>query len=451
MGRRRLIKGGVVVALDDDLRVPEVSDILIEGDTVLAIGRDLDCAECDTLEAAGMIVMPGLVDSHRHLWYSAVRGDAMDRVHASLRRELWPRMALRFTPRDVFNATRAAAVECLTAGITCVFDWCHIINTPEHAEAALAALGSIPIRAVFGYGASMRRKLDELERPQPPMSWKDAETLFSSDWPRGNRLLSPALALQGPEATSWDNAVADIAVARELGVPMSMHVGIPQGTPSQRGVARLHDAGLLGPDMNFVHCLALDQDEIAWIGESGATATLTPMAEIALGMGIPPVQSFRRGGTGFALGADAVCSASGDLFDEARTALLTDRLLSAQWIQAQERPVGADDDLGMTTGQALRAITREGARACWMSKAAGSIAPGKQADLILLRASDPNLAPAGDTVATVIGGAHAGNVDTVLVAGRIVKRGGRLQGIDTDRVAADLQATRRRLAAVSVT
>lgn len=451
MRGRLLIRHGVVVSPDDDLSAPQVRDVLVEDGMIAAVEPELAHDDCESIEASGMIVLPGLVDSHRHLWYAAVRADAMDCVHASLRADLWPRMALRYSPQDVFNATRAAAAECLAAGITCVFDWCHIVNTPEHAEAAIEALRSIPIRVVFGYGVSMRRKLDELKGPQPASLWYHARQLFEFVRKDGGSLLSPALALQGPEATGWENTVADITVAREIGVPMSMHVGIPQGAPSQRGVARLHEAGLLGPDMNFVHCNALDDDEIAWIGESGATATLTPIAELALGMGIPPVARFRRVGTRFGLGADAVCSASGDLFDEARTALLSDRTLSAQAIHARGRPVGAADELGMTTTEALAAITREGARACWLDARTGSIAPGKQADVILIRTADLNLAPATDAVATLVGSAHPGNVDTVIVGGRVVKRHGRLQGIDAEAIVADLQATRARLEAVSVT
>jgi cytosine/adenosine deaminase-related metal-dependent hydrolase len=454
MGGRLLIRAGVVVPLDDDLSVPGVRDVLIEDDRIAAVAPQLSCddgEDCETIDADGMIVLPGLVDSHRHLWYSAMRGDAMDRGHASLRADLWPRVALHYSPHDVFIATLAAAVECLNAGITCVFDWCHIVNTPEHAEAAIEALRSVPIRAVFGYGVSMRRKLDELAGPQPALDWSHARRLFESARRSSGGLVTLALALQGPEATSWDNTVSDIRVAREMGVPMSMHVGIPQGVAPQRGVARLHGAEMLGPDMNFVHCNALSDEEIARIGEGGATATLTPMAELALGMGIPPAGRFRRAGVRFALGADAVCSASGDLFDEARTVLLSDRMLNAQAIHACGRAVGSDDDLGMTTAEALAAITREGARACWLDATTGSIAPGKQADVILVRATDLNLAPAGDTVATIVGGAHAGNVDTVIVGGRVVKRAGRIQGIDTSTIVAHLHATRDRLDRISVT
>ncbi len=449
MTERLLVQGGTVITLDRELGELAHGDVLVEDGVIVAVAPSVECEDCVRLDARGLAVLPGLVDSHRHLWYTALRGDAMDQVHGSLRADLWPRMALRYTPEDVLNCTRAGVVECLNAGITCVLDWCHIVNTPDHAVAAVDALRSLPIRAVFAYGISMPHKLIEAEQgPQGPVDWTAARALRESSVGVGGELLSMALALQGPEATSFENTVNDIEAAREIGVPMTMHVGIPQGPVPKLGVKRLHDAGLLGPDMNFVHCNALTDEEIGHIAAAGATVTITPMAELALGMGVPPVGRLRRGGVAAALGADAVCSASGDLFDEARTALLTDRLLAAQVLHAQGRAVAAADCFGMSTGEALAAITVDGARACWQLEAAGSLTVGKQADLILLRMRDPNLAPAGDTVATIVGCGHGGNVDTVIVAGRIVKRHGHLQGLDVDAISAGLQATRERLSSV---
>jgi 5-methylthioadenosine/S-adenosylhomocysteine deaminase len=445
---RLLVEGGTVITLDRQLGELARGDVLVEDGVIVAVAPSIECEDCVRLDAHEMAVLPGLVDSHRHLWYTALRGDSMDHVHGSLRADLWPRMALRYTPEDVLNCARAGVVECLDAGITCVLDWCHIVNTPEHAVAAVDALRSLPIRAVFAYGISMRHKLIEAEQgPQQPVDWTAARALRESSVAVGGKLLSMALALQGPEATNWENTVSDVAAAREIGIPMTMHVGIPQGPAPKLGVKRLHDAGLLGPDMNFVHCNALTDEEIDHIAASGATVTITPMAELALGMGVPPVGRFRRAGVPAALGADAVCSASGDLFDEARTALLSDRLLTAQAVHAQGKAVSAGDPFGITTSEALASITVDGARACWQLDAAGSLTPGKSADLIMLRTRDPNLAPTGDSVATIVGCAHSGNVDTVIVAGRIVKRHGRLQGLELDSISAGLAATRERLSA----
>ena len=454
MTHRLLIEHGTVVSQDSAFGEPRRGDVLIEDGKLAAIESVIACDDCERIDATAMLVLPGLVESHRHLWYTPWRGRSMDQSYRELRADLWPRLAVRYSPDDVFTATRAGAAECLDAGITTVLDWCHIVNTPEHASAAVDALRSMPINPVFAYGVSMQRKLAELAwGPRPPARWDDARRLLASTigdaGSKGG--VSIALALQGPEATSWENTVSDIRAARDMSMPITMHVGIPQGPPPMQGVARLQHAGLLGPDMNFVHCNAITDEEISQIGAAGATVTMTPMAELALGLGIPQLGRFKSIGTPVALGADAVSAASGDLFDEARIGLLADRARAAQEIHASGLPVDtwAAESGVLTTADALAAITIEGARACWQSAVIGSLTPGKRADLILIRAEDPSLFPVGDPVAAIVAGAHAGNVDTVIVAGRTVKRRGQLQGIDLGSIRSELLAMRDRLLAAA--
>jgi cytosine/adenosine deaminase-related metal-dependent hydrolase len=443
MTSRLLIEHGTVVPFDRTFGEPRRGDVLIEDEAIAAVESVIACDDCERIDATGMLVLPGLVESHRHLWYTPWRGRSMDQSYRELRADVWARLAVRYSPDDVFTSTRAGVAECLDAGITSVLDWCHIVNTPEHAAAAVDALRSMPIHAVFAYGVSIQSRLAELaDGPRPPARWDDARGLCGR-----TAGVSFALALQGPEATSWENTVSDIRAARDMGVPITMHIGIPQGPPSMHGVGRLERAGLLGPDMNFVHCNALTEQEISQIGAAGATATITPMAELALGLGIPPLGRFKSLGTPAALGADAVSAASGDLFDEARIGLLADRCLAAQAIHASGLPVDSwlAGSGALTSADALAAITLEGARACWQSAVAGSLTPGKRADLILLGAEDPRLFPVGDPVTTIVAGAHAGNVDTVIVAGRTVKRAGRLQGIDVGSIRSELLTMRDRL------
>ncbi|HEY2657236.1 MAG TPA: amidohydrolase family protein [Solirubrobacteraceae bacterium] len=453
MTYRLLIEHGTVVTLDDAFGESRRADVLIEDGTLAAIESVIACDDCERIDATGMLVLPGLVESHRHLWYTPWRGRSMDQSYRELRADMWPGLALRYSPDDVFTATRAGVAECLDAGITSVLDWCHIVNTPEHASAAVDALRSMPINPVFAYGVSMQRKLGELaEGPWPPARWDDARRLASAiDDVGSTGGVSFALALQGPEATSWENTVSDIGAARDMGLPITMHVGIPQGPPPMQGVARLHHAGLLGPDMNFVHCNAITDEEIGQIAAAGATVTVTPMAELVLGLGIPSPGRFKSIGMPVALGADAVSAASGDLFDEARIGLLADRCRAAQAMHANGLPVDiwAAESGVLTTADALAAITTEGARACWQSAVTGSLTRGKRADLILVRAEDQGLFAVGDPVAAIVAGAHAGNVDTVIVAGRTVKRGGQLQGLDLESIRSELVTTRDRLLAVA--
>ena len=263
MPGRLLIQGGSIVSLDPAIGTLRDGDVLVE-DGKAAVAPRIE-AEAEVIDATGQVVMPGLIDAHRHLWYETIRGIAMDAVLRDLRTDVWPRFALRYTPEDVHVATQAAIVDALNNGVTTVLDWCHIVNTPEHGEEAIRAHGELPIRSVFAYGASMTRKLGELKGR---FEEKPATSEFAKlvDGSRGGARMSFALALQGPESSSMEVTEHEVAVARRLGLPITMHVGIGDGAPPGRSGGRLADAGLLGPDMQFVHCCTTGDDDISTHG-----------------------------------------------------------------------------------------------------------------------------------------------------------------------------------------
>jgi 5-methylthioadenosine/S-adenosylhomocysteine deaminase len=417
-------------------------DLLVEDGVIAAVTPRID-ADAEVIDGAGRVVMPGLVDSHRHLWYETLRGIAMDAVLRDLRVDIWPNLAVSYTPEDVYVATRAAIAEALSNGVTTVLDWCHIINTPEHGEEAIRAHVELPIRSVFGYGASMTRKLDEFEgRFGERAARGEIEKLASG---RGGALMSFALALQGPESTSMQISEQEIGVVREFGFPMTMHVGVQDGTPPRRSVGRLAEAGLLGNDMQFVHCCSTSDEELRQMADAGATIAICPMAEMALAIGVPPTGRAREAGLKPAFGSDAVCSASGDLFDEARLALLGERCLRAQTFFHTNSEVVASEDLGLTTLDVIEAITINGANACWLGSRIGSLTVGKRADIVVLGKLDLSVTSLQDIQAAVVASAHGSNVETVIVDGEIVKRGGALVGIDRGAIGAALARSRERI------
>jgi 5-methylthioadenosine/S-adenosylhomocysteine deaminase len=444
--RRLLLTGGTLVTMDRSLGDLRRADLLIEDDRIAEIAPHVEVEECVVLDASGMIVMPGLVDAHRHLWYSAIRGLAMDATLNEMVVSMWPALAAQYTPEDLYAATRAGALDALEHGITTVLDWCHVINSPEHGPEAVRALREVPIRAVFAYGASMDRKLDEYAgQTEHDDSWEPARALRRNELSADSGLLRMALALQGPEFTTLEISRRDIEVARQLGLPMTMHCGIPTGAPSRRTIAQLAEAGLLREDMQFVHCCATADEEFVSLAAAGGVAVACPMAELGMGMGQPPVGRMRDAGLRPAVGADAVCTASGDQFDEARTALFSERGRHARAITGQGRPVENPSQLGLTAREALEAITIGGARACWLEDRVGSLTPGKQADVIMFSATDLNLSPLSDVIGMLVCSAHGRDVDTVIVAGEIVKRDGRIVGVDERSVHDGLLATRDRL------
>jgi cytosine/adenosine deaminase-related metal-dependent hydrolase len=255
-----------------------------------------------------------------------------------------------------------------------------------------------------------------------------------------------ALALQGPESASMAITRSEVERARERGLPITMHVGIRDARRPRRSVARLAAAGLLAGDMQFVHCCTTSAGELRQIAEAGARIVVCPTAEMALGIGVPPTGRARDCGLRPALGADAVCSASGDLFDEARLALLAERSNRAPGsTRPDRRSASGSEEPEPTTREALAAITLDATRACWLEDRIGSLTIGKRADIVLLRGLDADLIPGTDLHATIVSSAHGSNVDTVIVDGEIVKRDGTLLGIDREGIGAALAAARERL------
>lgn len=438
--RPLLIRGGTVITMDASLGDFRTGDVLITGNTITQVGARLQApADVEIIEAEGSIVLPGLVDAHRHMWYSAVRGSAMDQHIDELFSGLWAKVAAYYEPGDLYVCTVAAITEALSNGVTTVLDWCHVINSPEHAASALRAYADHRFRVVFGYGPSMGRKLDEragvLGRAR---GWGAVRDVLG----KGDARV--VAALQGPEYTSVEITREEMTAARDLGLPITLHAGVTAREPVG-AVARLAEAGLLGPDVQLVHGCANTAAEWSLIASTGALAVACPTSELGLGMGIPPVAAMRDHGIPVSLGADAVCTASGDLFDEARTALFAER-----GIRAGTAAESVDSTTELRAGwmparEALAAVTINAARACWLDHRVGSLTPGKAADVIILDGLGPGLIPVNDAVGTVVGCAHGANVDTVLASGRIVKRHGELTEVDLPALRSELYECRDRL------
>lgn len=447
MSSRTLISNGTVVSMDPAVGTLRAGSVLIEGDRIAEVAGEIDAGDCDVIDATGQIVLPGLIDAHRHLWYAPVRGDTMDGVFKDLVTGLYPKVAAEFTPEDLYNANRAGIAVALNAGITTVFDWCHVLNSGEHAAAAVRAHLDMPARAVFGYGASMRRKLSELgDGAGHDDSWAPARALRQTTLADDHGRITMALAIQGPDVSSIDVVAADVGVARELGVPVSMHIGT--GGVAKLGIRALADAGLLDASMQFVHCCYSTDDELRLVAEAGAQVVVCPSCELMMGTGLPPTARARAAGLRPAFGSDAVLASSSDLFEEARMGLAATRLRGLEEIIRGRGPLTSSAELGMTSMDALRAITIDAAAACGLDREIGSLAPGKKADLITLRASDPNLWPANRVVQTLVGSANGGNVETVIVDGQVVRDASGFTRFSLKEVRQALEQTRDSLFSV---
>jgi cytosine/adenosine deaminase-related metal-dependent hydrolase len=285
------------------------------------------------------------------------------------------------------------------------------------------------MRAIFGYGVPHTGQEWSYESPlnHPEDARRVRTQYFSSDQQR----VTMAMALRGPEFSTMDVTRHDWKLARDLGLPISVHVGSgPFGVP-YRAIERLSQDHLLGPDTQYVHTTTLTDEAIQLLAESGGTAVVTPAVEMQMGFGLPATHRLMAHGIRPGLGVDIVTSTAGDLFTQMRAAFQVARLQALQ--EGSSSP---------TVEDIFALATIDGARASWLDQKIGTLTPGKQADIILLTTNTLNLTPLNDPVASVVLGAHAGNVDTVLVAGKTLKQGGRLLHIDLEQIRAQATASR---------
>ena len=428
MPKRLLVRNATIVTVDESLGTID-GDVLIVDGFIDAVGPDAGVGidDAEIIDARGKIAMPGLIDTHRHTWQSCLRHRNGDNYGPDYFAELLWKIGPSFTPDDVYIGTLLGAVSALDSGTTTLFDWSHIQNSPEHSDAAVAALRDSGIRAVFGYGWPLTDAdawMRESALPHPDDLRRIQSEHFSEPG-----LLSLAMSARGPEMTDDRVWRQDLALARELGIMSSIHVGIAGFGPIFRAVERMQAAGALGDDLIFIHMNSCSDDEIRYIAESGAHACLGVQVEcVSQGSGEIPTDRLLAAGLWPSLSGDTETIGSGDMFTQMRQVLSEYRLKAGTGRAAP----GAPETL--TIPDTLRMGTLIGAETLGLGDVTGSIAPGKRADLVLLDAEALNLAPVSDPEGAIVLAAHPGNVDTVIVDGRVVKQNGELVGVDVERI-----------------
>jgi 5-methylthioadenosine/S-adenosylhomocysteine deaminase len=432
MNNSILIRGGTVFTADPRIGDLARGDVLIRDGRILAVDREIPVEDAQIVDATDKIVMPGLIDTHRHMWQTAIRQIAADWTLGQYAERMLGVIGPRYTPEDVYVADLLGALESLNGGITTVMDWSHIMNTPEHADAAVRGLAESGVRAVFGYGAPTSPAADWY----PQDVARVAKAYFSSD----DQLVTMALAALGPEFSSLQQTVSDIRLARELGLRTSLHVGAGM-LGHKRAVTEMAGVDLLGPDLIFVHCNTCNDEELRRIADSGAHASISPRVEMQMGHGYPATGRLLAAGVTPSLSVDVVSAVGGSIFAEMRGTLEAERgWQNHAALQRGEWP----PDLALTTRDVVGMATIEGARALGLEDRVGSLTPGKQADVILLRVAEPNLSLVNNLPAAITL-ADSENVDTVFVAGRLVKAAGKLLGHDMRTLRDRTLASRDRL------
>jgi 5-methylthioadenosine/S-adenosylhomocysteine deaminase len=396
-----LLRGGCVLALGQRTRNLPVGDVLVEDGVIAEIGPGLRARDAEVVDASDAIVMPGFVDTHRHAGASLCRN----------REGSIPRLA---DPSDVYAATLVGLLGAVEAGITTVVDWADLPDEVA-AEAALRAHADAGLRTVFVH---VRTPADAANgRPLR----ETLSRLRQAAGPRTGIALGSVLTSVGETAS----IARDWEAARELGLRIHVHL-----EPGGRGsIAAL--AGSLGADVTIVHVAGLGEADLDAIATSEASVSLAPAGEMAGGSGPPPIQALVDRGIRPGLGAGDERVAPGDMFAQVRATI------SLQHAVVFDRKLVGKAHLPrlMTTRDAIRHATVDGARAAGLAGVAGSLEPGMRADLIVLRTDRPNVFPVNDPIGAVVWGMDTSNLDRVYVDGRLLMRAGALE--------ADVPAVRR--------
>jgi cytosine/adenosine deaminase-related metal-dependent hydrolase len=437
MGTKTLIRGGTVITMDPQLGDLPRGDILIEDGKIAGIEQHID-ADAEVVDANGRIAIPGFVDSHRHTWEAAIRGCAPNATLDDYFVEVLDTFAPAYRAEDVYASNLAGSLECLNAGITTLVDWSHINNTPEHPDAGIRGLQETGIRAQYAYGSANTSLSDYWFGSKIAIPADDVrrvrETYFSSD----DGLLTMGLATRGPGFCLEDVVRAEWALARDLGIPITVHVAMGRVAGRFGMIKQLNDYDLLGPDTTYIHCCYFSEEEWQLVADSGGTISIAPQVEVQMGHGWPPVMKALEYGLPPSFSIDVVTTVPGDMFTEMRSAFGTDRArVNAECWQA-DTPV---PDTMLTARQMLEMATINGAAVAGLSDRTGSLTPGKRADVVLIDARAINVAPVIDPVAAVTLCADVSNVETVMVDGQFRKRDGKLLG-DVDRARSLVEASR---------
>ena len=385
---RTLLKGGCVLSLDRKVGNFRVADVLIEEGRIAEVGPDLRARGAEVVDAADTIVMPGFVDAHRHLWESLFRGRG-DGDNA-------PESA--FSSDDLYAASLIGLLGALEAGITSLVDW---YGMPEgaHVDAALQAHADSGLRTVF------------------------VDARSGGNQPAGASA-SPltTLAEGGDDIGAW-------STARQRGRRIHAHAAI---SSEQRGLGVMES--MLAGDVTLVHGSYFEDRDLDVVASSGAAIVIAPSSEMAGGLEPLQVQQLVDRGIRPGLAVDTERFAPGDIFAQMRAAI------SLQHARLFDLKLAGKAGLPklLTTREVIRYGTVDGARAIGLGEVTGSLTPGKQADVIVLRTDRPNIYPINDPIGAVVWGMDTSNVDWVFVAGRPMMRAGILEA-DVER-ARDLAA-----------
>jgi cytosine/adenosine deaminase-related metal-dependent hydrolase len=446
MADRILIKNAIVLSQDPAIGELPEADVLVEGDRIAEVRPGISADGAEVIDAAGDIVIPGFIDTHRHTWETSIRTCAPDYALVTYFGSILDKFGPHYRPDDVLAANRWGALECINAGITTLVDWSHIMNTPAHADAAVQGLQETGIRSVFAYGFGNTSLQDWWFGPDWTGSrltcdGDDARRIRKQYFNSDDGLITMALATRGPGFCQPEVVRYDWEIAKELGLNITVHVAMDRFAATKLQIVKLRDMDLLYPNTTYVHASHFTDEEWALARDSGGNVSFAPQIEIQMGHGWAPGWTASQYGLPIGLSSDVATTAPADQFTQMRSIFGSER--GRKHLEAWEADLDGNSpspDL-ITSRQVLEWATIGGAQVAGLADRTGSLTPGKKADIVIIDGGAVNVAPIIDPVGAVVCAADVSNVKTVLVDGRLLKRDFRLaasldaprQGIEASR------------------
>jgi 5-methylthioadenosine/S-adenosylhomocysteine deaminase len=407
-GQAILLKGGTIVSLDPAVGDFARGDVLIEGKRIAAVSAQIQSPRAQVIDASNTIVIPGFVDAHRHSWEGQLRRIIPDGAIAEYMATTHNGFARHYRPQDIYAGNFITALGCIDAGITCIIDNSHNSRSAAHSDAAVQALIDTGIRGVHASGAPAA---GEWDRQWP----RDLERLQKRFFASTDQLVTLRM-FSGMNRESW-------ALARRLGIRI---------TTESNNAGPEFDAffadKLIGPDNTFNHCQGWPDAVWQRVKDSGATVNVCPRsdAQYGLGEGVFAFQQALDHGLRPGFSIDNEVSYGTDMFTEMRVAYNLQRAIATyrrvNKLGKAAAPVGVR--------QVLECATAGGAACAGLLDKCGTLTPGKEADIVMIRTDDINLYPSNHAIGTVVSAADVRNIDTVIIGGRIRKQRGRMVGVD---------------------
>jgi len=438
--RRVLLKGGTIISMDSDVGNFAAGDVLIEGSHIAAVAAEIH-ADVPVIDAGRMIVMPGFCDPHIHCWQGNLSriignqlGDHSDKANPTeaemgqnyhfVMHQTFSRL---YQPEDIYAGTLMSLVAAMNGGITTVCDNAHNSRSPDHSDASIQALIDCGIRGIHAYG---RAKFEDDHTRYPDDIYRLKRDYFASE----DQLLSLRLWVHGNETPERFAEVLDVRQAMDCWISID-------GPPDNKPIKELYDSGRLDGRESFNHGNRMTPSQMEAVVSHGGTVNVCPRIESQFRFGDIPYQAWRDLGLKPAISNDDPATYSINMFQEMRTLYSHQR---AAIFRDHAAGKGRLENL-LTQAEVLEAATLRGAACCGLLDKVGSLTPGKQADIVLLDSDNLQLFPKHNVFCTAVQGGDVAYVDSVFIAGKLVKQGGRMVAVDIERLKRLVEQSRDRL------